>query len=173
VPQERRPERKRIRLGPENYLGQRRYFVTVCCHERQPFFRNAGRAQQLLKRLEALAVRHDFRVHAYCVMPDHVHLLVEGVGAESNLLRFVHQLKQESAYDERKRTGSPLWQRYFYDHILRPRDSADAVAWYIWLNPVRKGLCVAPADYQFSGSFTIDWRRRCQPHANWTPPWKS
>ncbi len=172
MPDAPRPTRKQIRLPAENYLGQRAYFVTLCCHNRKPFFRDTERARHLLERLGNLATEHSFRVHAYCIMPDHFHLLVEGSGADSNLPRFVNQLKQQSAHDEKARSGSQLWQRYFYDHILRPRDSMEAVAWYIWLNPVRKGLCGQPEDYPFSGSLTVEWKRKSRPETAWLPPWR-
>ena len=172
MPDAPRPTRKRIRLPAENYLGDRSYFVTICCYKRKPFFRDADRAHRLLERLRVLAGQHSFRVHAYCIMPDHFHLLVEGSQAESNLLRFINQLKQESAHQEKSRSRFQLWQRYFYDHILRPRDSMEAVAWYIWLNPVRKGLCAEPEDYPLSGSFTAEWKRKTRPAVPWNPPWK-
>ena len=166
------PERKKIRLPAEHYIGPRGYFVTMCCHKRRPFFRDEERAQDVMARLKEVAARHTFRVHAYCVMPDHFHVLVEGTQPDCNLLSFISQLKQESAHDEKTRSGSQLWQRYFYDHIVRPRDSMEAIAWYIWLNPVRKGLCAEPEDYKFSGSFTVEWKRRSRPVSMWNPPWK-
>lgn len=96
-------------------------------------------------------------------MPDHVHLLLEGLGPACNLVQFVKILKQKSGFTYSKNTGERLWQRFFYDHILRPADHPDAVAWYIWLNPVRAGLCAAPQDYRFSGSLTLDYRERIAP----------
>jgi hypothetical protein len=87
-------------------------------------------------------------------------------------LDFVGRFKQQSAHSLKGGSHREVWQRYFYDHILRPRDSADTVAWYIWMNPVRKGLCVQPEDWPFSGSFTLDWKRTPRPEGAWRPPWK-
>ena len=66
----------------------------------------------------------------------------------------------------------PLWQRGYYEHILRSGESLESVAWYVWLNPVRKGLVSRPQDYTFLGSTTglkmpASWGAQ-----NWTPPWK-
>jgi len=57
-------------------------------------------------------------VLAYCFMPDHLHLLLEGK-EEDNLIRIMKMFKQISAYRYRQTSGEPLWQKGYYDHILR------------------------------------------------------
>jgi hypothetical protein len=104
-------------------------------------------------------------------MPEHVHFLAAGRSDASNLIQFVKAFKQATGYAWRERSRGPLWQKSFYDHILRPRDSVESVAWYIWMNPVRKGLCDDPQAYRFSGSFILTWPS-AQPAEIWVPPWK-
>jgi hypothetical protein len=113
-------------------------------------------------------------IHAYCVMPDHIHVLVASPSERSNLIKFVETFKQETAVEFARKTNSRLSQFEYYDRILRSADSADRVAWYIWLNPVRKGLCRAPADYSFLGSFTELGAKllKGSAAAEWTPPWR-
>jgi len=123
--------------------------------------------------LSKSAAEQSFAIHAYCVMPDHVHLLVEGMIETCNLVRFVSSFKQQTGFSYEKKNGRQLWQPRYYDHILRKAVAADAVAWYIWLNPVRKGLCSVPQDYPLSGSLTLDWRSRCSSSHTWLPPWKA
>jgi hypothetical protein len=108
-------------------------------------------------------------------MPDHVHLLTAASADTSNLIKFVEAFKQETAIEFSRRTHQPLWQFKYYDRILRNTDSADRVGWYIWLNPVRAGLCRVPANYPFLGSLTELGKRMLKgtPAAEWTPPWKS
>jgi REP element-mobilizing transposase RayT len=48
----------------------------------------------LIKCLKTTADRNLFAVHAYCVMPDHFHALVEGLAPDSDLLLFVRNFKQ-------------------------------------------------------------------------------
>ena len=50
-------------------------------------------------------------------------------------------IKMKSSRFYLQTTSDPLWQKKFYDYILRPEDSPEQVAWYIWLNSIRKGLC--------------------------------
>jgi putative transposase len=101
--------------------------------------------------------RHGFAVLAYCFMPDHVHLLVEGVHVESNLQRFVRNWKQRTAFwFMREKRG--LVAAGYYEHILRSDESVQQKARYVLENPVRAGLVEHPGDYPWVGSFvtTVD-----------------
>lgn len=107
-------------------------------------------------------------------MPDHVHLLAAGADDASNLAKFVESFKQATAVEFARGSSGRLWQVKYYVRILRGGDSVDRVAWYIWLNPVRKGLCREPRDYPFLGSFTELGARLLKGSVAepWTPPWK-
>jgi REP element-mobilizing transposase RayT len=164
--------RKNIRLNAINYRGRAWFFITLCCELRRPVFANDKWALRVIDCLKSTADRCHFRVHAFCVMPDHFHALVEGVAPDSDLLLFVRNFKQATSREYSRESGAPLWQKKFYDHILRPKDSPDGVAWYVWMNPVRKELCSQPDRYPHSGSFTGEWKHRPQPQNQWMPTWK-
>jgi putative transposase len=166
--------RKDIRLNAEYYLGRRLYFVTLCFHDRRRFGQNPRIAQWLIEELRKHAANCFFLIHAYCVMPDHVHILVGGASETSSMLTFVVSFKQHTSAEFAQRAHRVLWQFKYYDHILRGRDSADRVAWYIWSNPVRKGLCAKPTEYPFLGSFTEMGTRMLKDAMidAWVPPWK-
>jgi putative transposase len=166
------PERKNIRLPRTQYVGRNTYFLTLCCEDRRPIFRDASHASSIVQALETIAESKSFLVHAYCVMPDHVHLVVEGSRDDSDLERFAKTFKQVTAYQHKRESGERLWQTRFYDHILRGTDSLDAVAWYAWLNPVRVGLCSDARIYPYSGSLTVDWNGKAQSEKRWVPQWK-
>lgn len=123
--------------------------------------------------LQREAVASRMGVYTYCVMPDHLHLLVQGLDRTSDLLAFIKTVKQKTGHQFRDGPGIALWQKKFYDHILRERDSVDAVAAYIWLNPVRKGLSTDVKEYPHSGSLLLDWRSVRLTEAGWEPPWKT
>ncbi len=152
-----RMERKRNRLALDRYCGRGRFFVTICCEGRLEFFREAGLGRTIIGSLREQSNRFGFYVHAYCVMPDHLHFLAEGKTDASDLIRFIKAFKQVTGFECRGRFRDKLWQGSFYDHILRSRDSSESVAWYIWMNPVRKGICRDPREYPFSGSFSLPW----------------
>jgi putative transposase len=164
--------RKNIRLDRENYVGRGWFFITICCSERRKVFARDRACEWFLNIVRREAIAHLFAVHAYCLMPDHVHLLLEGLETRSDLLQFVRAIKAKSTAPFEKKTGSALWQKKFYDHILRQNDSVDGVAWYIRMNPVRAGLCGRAEGYPFAGSFTGLWPKTGKPFVEWLPPWR-
>ena len=165
--------RKDIRLKPANYVGLRTYFITLCCQKRARAFSNPATAARAVDILRDSANLKRFAIHAYCFMPDHAHVLAEGTDPESCLSEFVADFKHKTGHELQSRAHQVFWQTKFYDHILRKRDSQDAIAWYVWMNPVRKGITGDPWEYPFSGSFTMDWKNRLRPPTEWTPPWKT
>lgn len=165
--------RKNVRLRSTAYLGAQWYFLTLCAEGRIPRFREAGLVKELLALLSARAQSDRFLLAAYCFMPEHLHVLASGTSDDSDLLRFLRAYKQQSSYSFRRTHGQKLWQKKYYDHILRPGDRWESVAAYIWMNPVRAGLCVQPIDWPFSGSFTVNWKQlMTAPPEMWRPPWK-
>jgi putative transposase len=160
------------RLPITNYSGKQAYFITICCHNRRAHFKNADTGHTALEILKQAADKQHFLLHAYSLLPDHLHFLAEGRDEQSHLTEFVKLFKQRSAYYQRFSTPDQLWQNRFYDHILRHADSMLDVACYIWMNPVRSRLCAGPREYPLSGSQTIDWMKMKEIASSWTPPWK-
>src|SRR5579863_6580614 len=158
-----------IRLREESYLGGRWHFVTLCAFERRRYFDERSTAEWLLRVLSGECARDLFLTRAYCLMPDHLHLLMQGVSLNANLLRFVQSFKEKTSYRFWMRQREPLWQVSFYDHILRGEDAPADVAWYIWMNPVRGGLVRKAEDYPFSGPFIRDWDAGTGPGKEWRP----
>jgi len=89
---------------------------------------------------------------AYCFMPDHLHLLVEGVTAAADLRRFVKLAKQRSGAAHALQKHEPLWQEGYFERVLRAEDDAKGIARYILNNPVRGSLVENPMDYPHMGS---------------------
>jgi putative transposase len=164
--------RKSVRLDRNEYVGRRICFITICSENRRPIFQNADRARVAIESLKRVSDSVGVFVHAFCLMPDHVHLLTEGKSVASDMVKFVAHWKQSTGYLFRHELPRRFWQRRFYDHVLRRAEDSETVAWYIWMNPVRKGLVHEPQQYPFSGSFTVDWPRSNPPSTTWVPPWK-
>ncbi len=150
--------RKNIRLPALNYRGSGRFFITLCCERRRAILARPEFANRVIEILRDTATQNGFAVYAYCLMPDHMHALLEGLHSSSDLLRFVRNFKRKTTAAFRAHAPQTLWQKKFYDHILRPNDSSDRVAAYIWLNPVRKELCKDACDYPYAGSFVLEWK---------------
>jgi REP element-mobilizing transposase RayT len=94
--------------------------------------------------------RADFRLHAYVVMPDHLHLLItpQRCGL-SDCMRNVKSLVAKSVRELLGRSG-PIWQARFHDRGVRTMTEFQRYVAYIHMNPVVAGLCGRPQDYRFS-----------------------
>ena len=144
--------RKSPRLSEFDYIGPYRYFVTIMTYMEKPLFLNAEAVDGCILALSETAGVYAFDVLCYCYMPTHSHMLIKGEET-SDLKGFVRIYKQKTSYRYKKRFGKPLWQRGYYDRILRKSEDSFAVSGYILQNPVRKGLVNDPRDYPYSGSF--------------------
>ena len=143
------------RLRGFDYCGPHRCFVTFCTHARQPYFQSGDAVSLIAAQLLRTATDHAFAVIAYCYMPDHLHLLVEGCAVDATLAQFVRSFKQRSAFHWKQQAGGTLWQRSYYDHVLRDDESTRDVARYILENPLRAGLAARVEDYPYLGSMTM------------------
>ncbi len=165
--------RKNIRLPRSHYFGRQWYFLTTCVEGRIPRLGDAALVGEHMALLNEGADSKHFAIQAYCFMPDHLHLLVNGTQESSDCLAFINGFKQKSGFDFKQKCGQRLWQHKPYDHILRSDERWEPVGYYIWMNPVRRGLCERPEEWPFSGSNTMDWRRMLTPPEElWIPPWK-
>jgi putative transposase len=140
------------RIAGFNYVGPHRYFLTICTHRREPRFTRPDVVASAMLQFRRTAAVEGFTFPAYCWMPDHLHLLVEGTAPPSDLKRFTKLAKQRSGAVYKRRNAAPLWQEGYYDRVLRNDDDMNAIARYILENPVRAGLAASPGDYPFLGS---------------------
>ena len=102
-------------------------------------FRDEAVGRFILQRWTDGCQRADSVPHLVCLMPDHLHMIVEvrSIG----LIELMRRLKSYSTAIWRARTGqSVLWQQSFYDHGLREQRDFEAAVTYILSNPVQSGL---------------------------------
>jgi putative transposase len=123
----------------------------LCPRAPQPF------TDEQLVTAVLLQIRHaadssDFQLLAYCFMPDHMHLIVEGRTDSADLPRFVKAWKQKTGFQYVKRTGNRLWQVGYFEHVLRSDESTERHVAYVLGNPVRAGLAKAVGEYPFAGT---------------------
>ena len=164
--------RKRNRLPRSCYVGQNWYFITACTGEHRPVFSRGQLVETLLDTLQAKCCSCSFNVYAYCFMPDHAHLELVGLSGTSDLIVMLRDFKGVATARARAIGVRNLWEKSFYDHILREHDDHNGAAWYIFNNPVRKGLVQDPRDWPYSGSWMFDWKKAVAPVGEYVPSWK-
>src|SRR5512137_1574472 len=107
------------RLNPQSYVGFRRYYLTICTHERRCHFANAETVEQTLSQFLRVASEESFEITAYCFMRDHVHLILVAMSATADLQRFVRLAKQRSGYSFSRSAGERLWQASYFERVVR------------------------------------------------------
>ena len=140
------------RLPDHLYTGPAQYFLTFCVRSRARVFVSESIVIRTLLQIRQAARDEGYALLAYCFMPDHLHLLVEGTTETSDLRTFVQVAKRRSGTVYAREWGSRLWQEGYYDRVLRSEESAKRVARYIVNNPVRAGIVTDPRQYPHLGS---------------------
>ena len=146
------------RLATFDYRGPYAYHLVLSAYKELPLLASTDVVETCLHRLQQAAERHGFQVLAYCFMPTHLHLLIVG-SEDSHLLPFVKHFKQITSFDCGGEAPQ-LWQRSFYDRVLRVEEDLEDVARYIWGNPVRAGLVDDWEKFPLSGPFGADLKVR-------------
>jgi len=139
-----------------SYVGLHRYSLTFCTNGRRSLLIKASVVKLVLEKLARTATEQRFAVIVYCFMPDHLHLLVEGLSDDSDCKVFIKKFKQYSGYYYSQERKDTLWQRYGFEHVLRDDEVTLNVARYILANPVRAGLARTIEEYPLVGSLVYE-----------------
>lgn len=140
-----------LRLKNFDYSQIRPYFVTLCTKDERPILWGES-AKNIVSCLKELKVSRSFKLYAYCIMPNHVHLLLSPGDSRLSLSKIIQMFKSITTRRYRaKGAKNLLWQTYFYDHVIRREEDLNDVARYILENPIRKGIVTDWQRYPFCG----------------------
>ena len=99
------------------------------------------------------AAREGLTCPAYCLMPDHLHLVWMGLRRDSDQINATKFLR---TYLEPELGGDRQWQHQAHDHVLRDderrRNAFASFCFYVLANPVRAELAQREADWPYSGA---------------------
>ena len=160
------PKRKEIRLKQYDYSSPGAYFITICTENRKNYFwegafdpqlfawntvgANCVRPQNLPLSSVGKIVFDELKrwhktyssvsLHAYVIMPNHIHIMVAIVADEygrpqvaPTLERMVKQFKGAVT----KKIGCSIWQKSFIEHIVRNQNDYETRLNYMYNNPIR------------------------------------
>ncbi|MFH1382933.1 MAG: transposase [Chloroflexota bacterium] len=152
------------------------YFFTVVTHERRPVFQNEQSVALLIECFKRVAQQHPFIVEAVVILPDHLHTIWTLPDGECdfstrwNLIKGAFSRQYVEPYNSpsascRKKRERTVWQRRFWEHLVRSQDELNRLCDYIHYNPVKHGLAESPADWPHStfkefvakGLYPQDW----------------
>ena len=159
------PKRKQIRLKEYNYSANGAYFVTVCTKDRKHLFWNkekmrlrhtnrvgadiirpedielTGTGEIVKEAIENIPIKYEnIKLDSFVIMPNHIHIIFftenpDGGRMISAPTRSVviGQMKRYAS----KKAGFGIWQKSFYDHIIRNYRDYDEKLNYILSNPLK------------------------------------
>ena len=110
-------------------------------------------ARLFLKTLYGYRRQSKFLLHAFVVMPEHVHLILRPL--DISLERAMQFIKGGYSHAVKYQLGSNLeiWERGFTDHRIRDMAEFEFYRTYIHENPVKRGLVLNAAEFRFSSAF--------------------
>ncbi len=137
-------------------------FITSVTHQCRKWFSTPDLAQIVVDKWKAYSVAYEFKLDAYCVMPDHYHVVLS-VGKNKTISQILHAVDSLTAtlINEHlsNTTKAKVWQGRPWDEIIRDEEMYWQKITYVLLNPWRRGLVNEPLDsYLFSN--IDEWRER-------------
>ena len=106
-------------------------------------------------------VRRFYQLHAWVVMPNHVHAIFQPHTAMPTIMRWLKGRTSRVANQILGRTGTPFWQNESFDHWVRSAEELEYLIEYVENNPVKAGLVEAKERWRWSsaGRVTDDKHR--------------
>jgi putative transposase len=151
------------------------YFFTINLLQRNHndlLIRNIDLLRNVIQRVRR---SHPFVIHGWVVLPDHMHCVISLPGGDANFevrLRLIKSLfskeipKTEWLSDTRfKRGERGIWQRRYWEHLIRDEKDFSAHMDYVHINPLKHGLVRKVIDWPYStfhrlveeGIYSSDW----------------
>ncbi len=115
------------------------YAITRLTHNRHPHFSTEPHAHLFIETLFRYRTANKFRLHAFAVMPDHVHVLITP-SADISTPKCIQLIKGGYSHAARPICSGTIWQAGYYDHRIRSIGDFIAQSRYIAANPTRSGL---------------------------------
>jgi len=140
------------------------YFFTLVTYDRREFLTSDLARRCLRYAWNQTRRKHPFRVDAVCLLPNHIHCIwtlpeddcdfsirwrmLKGLFSMRFLARGGHEFNRNTS---RTRKGEvAVWQRRFWEHLIKDEDDFVRHADYVHYNPVKHGYTVRPRDWEWS-----------------------
>ena len=132
------------------YVPDALYFIVAVTQGREPLFAQEANLALLRATMRRVKALHPFALRAYALLPEHLHLLLF-VPEGSNISAVMQSIEWNYTRNYKQAHGITrslhLWQRGFWDHVIRNEDDLRWHLDYIHYNPVKHGLVRRPLDY--------------------------
>jgi putative transposase len=129
--------------------ADRTFFVTTNTAGKRRLFQVAVNAELLLRLLKEDRAKGRYEIHAYVVMPDHIHLILTPV-PEVSLEKAMQFIK--GGFSFRLKSKTKVWQESFAWKRMRDFRDYEVHRDYIHANPVRRHLCERAEEFEYSSA---------------------
>ena len=152
------------------------YFFTVVTCNRIPFLSGVAAVERLQASIQYDMRNHPFRIDALVVLPDHLHTIwtlppdddnfaTRWRLIKSHFTRNTTERPKENTPSRQRKGEQAIWQRRYWEHLIRDAPDFENHVEYIHYNPVKHGLVSAPIDWPHSsfhefverGIYPPDW----------------
>ena len=155
------------------------YFITIVTYGRLPLFLDPQARNYLHSAWVDVTTRFPFMTDAICLLPDHIHAVLSLPEDDADYPMRIREIKRlfTKAYQGNIGPGAPrnesrlkkneaaIWQRRYWEHVIRDERDLNNHIDYIHFNPVKHGLVDSVADWKWSsfhryvglGYYDIDW----------------
>jgi REP element-mobilizing transposase RayT len=126
------------------------YHVTGRGVARTAIFRDQVDYEEFRNHLSRVCDRHGWTMHAYCLMPNHYHLIVQAT--REDLSRGMHRLNGRYAqrFNRRYDRCGHLFQNRFSSYVIASERHFERALTYVRANPVEAGLCARIGDWPWA-----------------------
>ena len=156
------PKRKHIRIENYDYSTPGAYFITVCVNSRKPILWNVGAAtcRPNLSKIGSVVEAAILQIPAhypvvsvdrYCVMPDHIHMILSINTDEDGRQIAAPTISMVVGHMKRwvsMQIGHSIWQKSFIDRVIRNKKGYQAVWEYIENNPIKLDTASDMPDFE-------------------------
>jgi putative transposase len=143
------------------------YFFTLVTNQRKCLFLLDRANDLFLEALQYVRSHHHFSILAYCILPDHIHMLwkmpindadyslrigeIKKRFSKNYIIEFGNPHTLSSTQQKRGETG--IWQKRFWEHYIRNEEDLNRHIDYIHYNPIKHGLVNQIKDWSASSFF--------------------
>ncbi len=153
------------------------YFFTLVTHNRRSILCESENIELLRDSFRRVIQQHPFKIDAIVILPNHIHCIWTLPKEDADFStrwrlikswfsRRCHNQYQGQVSASRQSKGEKaIWQRRFWEHLIRDEQDFMNHADYIHYNPVHHGLVLSPKDWQYSsfhryvqrGVYNVNW----------------
>ena len=136
------------------------YFFTVNLLQRHNNNLLVEQIDVLRKNIQQVKINHPFKIHAWVVLPEHLHCVIELPPGDSDFAKRWRLIKmgfskalpntEKRSKSRLKRGERGIWQRRYWEHLIRDDTDYNAHLDYIHINPVKHGLVNQVSDWPYS-----------------------